>query len=100
MTTWDSNKIDHPDHPVIIHLEKYDEVSFKIWVIAPLYSEVEHPPGLPGEPFFGLWDYEGNVYDAARFFSLMAVSFTSGESFPAKRQQPIRCHRVKPVRST
>jgi hypothetical protein len=60
VTTWDNRTIDHADKPVIVQLDRKDASSFKISVAAPLFNDPPKPPGEVGEPFYGLWNYEGN----------------------------------------
>jgi hypothetical protein len=33
----------------------------KLLIEAPFFDDPPNPGGTPGEPFYGLWDYEGNV---------------------------------------
>ena len=58
MTTWDNKTVDH--NPVIINLDKNDVDTFKITVNSPYFADPPGPDGSVGEPFFGLWNYEGN----------------------------------------
>jgi len=32
-------------------------------VKAPFFNDPVNPRGVPGEPFFGLWNYEGIIFD-------------------------------------
>ena len=59
MTTWDNQTIDHADNPVVISFDKNDVDTFKITVNAPFYNDPSGPNGYIGEPFYGLWNYEG-----------------------------------------
>jgi len=61
-TTWDNQTIDHPNSPIVITLDRNDADTFKITVHGPYFAD---PPGpvteeSVGEPFYGLWDYEGS----------------------------------------
>jgi hypothetical protein len=59
LTTWDNKTIDHADRPVVIQLDRIDASSFKISVDAPFFNDPPNPAGEVGDPFYGLWDYEG-----------------------------------------
>ena len=61
LTTWNNQTIDHADRPVVIQLDRNDASSFKISVDAPFFNNPPKPPGEAGDPFYGLWDYEGIV---------------------------------------
>ena len=60
VTTWDNRTIDHEDKPVVIQLERNDASSFKISVDAPFFNDPP-PPGKTGEPYYGLWEFEGTI---------------------------------------
>lgn len=55
--------IDSADY-VLIELGKHDSESFKIDIQAPFYNDPPRPdkPGQEGEPMFGLWDFECNIF--------------------------------------
>lgn len=57
MKTWDNRTINHP--PIKIELDRLDSFSFQIKFEGPLFKDPVNPPGLPNEPFYGLWEYEG-----------------------------------------
>lgn len=54
--TWDSNPVNHD--PISI-LFSPDQEGLKIEVCGPFFSDPAAPAGQPGQPFPGLWDYEG-----------------------------------------
>ncbi|XP_069098232.1 UPF0462 protein C4orf33 homolog isoform X1 [Pleurodeles waltl] len=54
-TTWDSLTVMHS--PVTITF-KPDENGLLMEVSAPFFDDPHAPPGEPGKPFNGLWDYE------------------------------------------
>jgi hypothetical protein len=56
-TTWNDKQVDHD--PVNITLEAFDDVSFKMSVRAPFFNDPPNPGGQVGQPFFGLWEFEG-----------------------------------------
>ena len=56
-TTWNDKQVDH--NPVNITLEAFDDVSFKMSVKAPFFNDPPNPGGRVGQPFFGLWEFEG-----------------------------------------
>jgi hypothetical protein len=58
MTTWNNEKISHPSTPVVIRFAKNDNMTFKIVIEAPFYDD-PGASGKIGEPFYGLWHYEG-----------------------------------------
>jgi len=56
-TTWNDLHVDH--RPVDIQLKPHsDNQSFQMVVKAPFFNDPVNPRGVPGEPFFGLWNYE------------------------------------------
>lgn len=54
--TWDSRPVGHS--PVKISFSPGDG-GLKMEVDAPFFDAPAAPPGPPGQPFPGLWDYEG-----------------------------------------
>jgi len=54
--TWDSVPVDHK--PVKIRFSPGEE-GLLMQVTAPFFNDPPAPAGPPGEPFPGLWDYEG-----------------------------------------
>lgn len=54
--TWDGLPVSH--EPVTIGLRP-DNVGLLMEVHAPFFNDPPAPPGEPGKPFGGLWDYEG-----------------------------------------
>ena len=59
MTTWDNQTIDHPNSPIVITLDRNSADTFKITVNGPYFCDPTGPEGNVGEPFYGLWEYEG-----------------------------------------
>ena len=57
--TWDDQPLNHD--PVTIRLEPLDDSSFGINVQSPFFNDPANPGGTPGQPFLGLWNYEGFV---------------------------------------
>ena len=55
--TWNGASVKHL--PVRIVLEKATG-GLNIRVNAPFFNDPGNPGGQPGQPFDGLWDYEGN----------------------------------------
>lgn len=54
--TWDSLAVNHD--PVTLKLTAGDG-GLAMEVQAPFFNDPPAPAGAPGEPFPGLWDYEG-----------------------------------------
>lgn len=54
--TWDSSPVDHDPIRIIF---SPGEGGLKMQVIAPFFDDPGAPAGPPGQPFPGLWDYEG-----------------------------------------
>lgn len=54
--TWDSLPVDHA--PVKIRFSPGED-GLLMQVTAPFFNDPPAPAGPPGEPFPGLWDYEG-----------------------------------------
>lgn len=55
--TWNGSNIDH--RPVrLIFAQATGEIEIR--VDAPFFNDPGNPGGQPGQPFDGLWDYEGN----------------------------------------
>lgn len=54
--TWDGLPVSH--EPVTIGLTP-DSAGLLMEVSAPFFNDPPAPPGEPGKPFSGLWDYEG-----------------------------------------
>lgn len=59
LTTWNNETVDHPETPVVIQIKKHDDITFKVVIDAPFYDD-PGASGKIGEPFYGLWNYEGN----------------------------------------
>ncbi len=55
-TEWDGAVLDHD--PATITLTSHPE-GVKMLVEAVFFDDPSNPGGTPGEPFPGLWDYEG-----------------------------------------
>lgn len=55
-TTWDSLPVDHK--PVKIRFSPGED-GLIMQVTAPFFNDPPAPAGPPGQPFPGLWDYEG-----------------------------------------
>ncbi|XP_053713517.1 UPF0462 protein C4orf33 homolog isoform X2 [Synchiropus splendidus] len=53
--TWDSDPVTH--EPIRVAFSP-GEGGLKMQVFAPFFNDPEAPPGQPGQPFPGLWDYE------------------------------------------
>lgn len=53
---WNSNPVSH--NPVTICLKPAPD-GLQMDVTAPFFNDPAAPPGPPGKPFDGLWDYEG-----------------------------------------
>lgn len=56
--TWDDQLVNHA--PAVIELQPLDERSFQMSVEGKFFNDPPNPGGTPGEPFMGLWDFEGN----------------------------------------
>lgn len=54
--TWDSDPVNHD--PIRISFSP-GEGGLKMEVSGPFFNNPVAPPGPPGQPFPGLWDYEG-----------------------------------------
>lgn len=54
--TWDSNPVNHD--PIRIRFSPGDG-GLKMEVSGRFFNDPAAPPGPPGQPFPGLWDYEG-----------------------------------------
>lgn len=57
--TWDSKPVGHD--PVNIRFSPGDG-GLKMEVCAPFFNDPPAPSGPSGQPFPGLWDYEGKRY--------------------------------------
>lgn len=55
--TWNGSNIDH--RPVRLVFAQATS-GIEIRVDAPFFNDPGNPGGEPGQPFNGLWDYEGN----------------------------------------
>ncbi|XP_007496407.1 UPF0462 protein C4orf33 homolog [Monodelphis domestica] len=55
ITTWDSLPVAH--RPVTFHFKPGDQ-GLLMEVSAPFFDDPLAPPGAPGQPFNGLWEYE------------------------------------------
>lgn len=60
--TWDGLPVSH--EPVTIGLRP-DNAGLLMEVHAPFFNDPPAPPGEPGKPFGGLWDYEGKCNSSA-----------------------------------
>ena len=78
LTTWDNKTIDHEDRPVVIQLNQIDVSFFKISVSAPFFNDPPNPAGEIGDPFYGLWDYEGKIL---KYYSLKINQFNHVKHF-------------------
>ena len=58
--TWNEQPVNHD--PVRVRLEPLDDQSFQMIVQSPFFDDPRNPGGAPGQPFFGLWEYEGDYY--------------------------------------
>lgn len=58
-TTWDGNPINH--RPITLTLEPDRSRNLIISVEGHFFNDPKNPGGLPGQPFPGLWDYEGKA---------------------------------------
>uniref|UniRef100_A0A4W5MKB6 Uncharacterized protein n=1 Tax=Hucho hucho TaxID=62062 RepID=A0A4W5MKB6_9TELE len=58
-TTWNSLPVDH--EPVKVTFSPGDG-GMKMQVSAPFFNDPPGPSGPPGQPFPGLWDYEGRLH--------------------------------------
>ena len=56
-TTWDGQNLTHK--PVEIELKRLNESSFIMEVKAIFFDDPKNPGGVVGQPFHGLWEYEG-----------------------------------------
>jgi len=56
-TTWDGRPIDH--RPAVIELKALNDSSFAMNVDAVFFDDPGNPGGEVGQPFLGLWEYEG-----------------------------------------
>lgn len=54
--TWNSNPVDHD--PIQITFSP-GQGGLKMGVSGPFFNDPAGPPGPAGQPFPGLWDYEG-----------------------------------------
>lgn len=57
--TWDDQPVNHD--PAIIELQPLNDKSFQMHVEGTFFNDPSNPGGVPGEPFMGLWDYEGLI---------------------------------------
>ena len=64
--TWNGTHVHH--RPVQIIFAKASG-GLNITVNAPFFNDPKNPGGQPGQPFDGLWEYEGN-------YSTTFISFT------------------------
>lgn len=53
---WDGDSMDHP--AISVTLEGISS-GVLVHVRAPFFNDPPNPGGKPGQPFPGLWDYEG-----------------------------------------
>ena len=59
--TWNDLPIDHK--PVMIEMKpNSDDQSFQLIVTSPFFNDPTQPAGAAGQPFFGLWEYEGTFH--------------------------------------
>ena len=56
--TWDDQPLTDHDS-VIIRLEPLNDSHFVMNVQSPFFNDPSDPGGIPGQPFLGLWNYEG-----------------------------------------
>jgi len=54
--TWDSNPVDHDPTRIIF---SPGQGGLKMEVLGPFFNDPAGPAGPIGQPFPGLWDYEG-----------------------------------------
>jgi hypothetical protein len=66
-TQWDGKFIDHPE--AIIHLAS-TEAGMKMSVDAPFFNDPPSPGPTSGEPFYGLWNYEGQIHYVFKHLAL------------------------------
>lgn len=57
--TWDDQPVTH--FPATIELQPLNEASFQMSVEGQFFNDPPTPDGVPGEPFMGLWNYEGRI---------------------------------------
>lgn len=62
--TWDSLSVNHD--PVKIRFSP-GEGGLRMEVSAPFFNDPPAPPGPSGQPFPGLWDYEGAKIDLVTY---------------------------------
>ncbi|XP_045112447.1 pollen-specific leucine-rich repeat extensin-like protein 1 isoform X2 [Portunus trituberculatus] len=56
-TTWNGGALDHT--PVKFSLSTSADQQYLFFnITAPFFNDPPAPPGTPGQPFYGLWDYE------------------------------------------
>lgn len=54
--TWDSNPVDHDPIRIVF---SPGQGGLKIEMFGPFFNDPAAPLAPPGQPFPGLWDYEG-----------------------------------------
>ena len=57
--TWNDLPIDHD--VIQMTLVSREDGDVQLQIEAPFFNDPPNPGGAPGEPFDGLWDYEGNI---------------------------------------
>ncbi|KAK3099275.1 hypothetical protein FSP39_001969 [Pinctada imbricata] len=74
--TWDGDAITH--HPIQITIGPSDHAArnIKITVTGPFFDDPPNPGGAPGQPFDGLWDYEGDRIIRLHF-KLLPLNYTA-----------------------
>ena len=55
--TWNDLPIDHD--AIQMTLMSREDGDLQLMIAAPFFNDPPNPGGPPGEPFYGLWDYEG-----------------------------------------
>ena len=56
-TTWDSQPVTH--QPAKIELQPLGENSIQMNVEGKFFNDPKNPGGVAGQPFLGLWEFEG-----------------------------------------
>ncbi|KAL7981976.1 hypothetical protein Chor_001033 [Crotalus horridus] len=84
--TWNSLPVSHD--PIIISLSP-ENTGILMELNAPFFNDPPAPPGEPGKPFDGLWDYEGTHCSKMPMHGQHLVLFLCGKRNICRKELPL-----------